>query len=529
MSTNNFQPEKKASDRDSLRGILKSTSKMSVGTLFSRILGYVRDVILAYLFGTGMKADVFFVAFRIPNLFRDFVGEGATNSAVVPVFAQYFEKEQRDDFWKLVSVVFTAALIGLSLITIVGMICAPVIIRIIAPGFMADPVKFDLAVMLTRMMFPYLIFIGLTAYSMGTLFTFRSFSIPAFTPCLLNIALIISAWLASQTMAEPIFGLAIGVLIGGILQFVTQLWALKRIGFSFSLPKSLMHPGAIKIGKLMMPRMLGSGVYQLSILADTFCASLTAIVGLGGISAIYYANRIIQLPMGLFSVALASAVLPSLSSFAAKNDTDSIKKTLIFSLENIFVIMCPITVMLMFFSTPIIQVLFERGEFNAYSTSVTAWALVGYSMGLFSFGAVKILVSAFHAMQDTKTPVKIAVVCLIVNITLNFILMYPFKIAGIALASAIASTLNFGILFMLMNKRIGSMNTDLIAFIVRVLIASIVAGCLAWGIWLALPGLGIFLKLIIVSVVVSLVYLGIGLMLKIAQIQKVWSWIFKKS
>ncbi len=377
MSTDKSYGSEEVSDygSDSPRSIIKSMSVLSVGTLSSRLLGFLRDVILAKLLGTGIRADAFFVALKIPNLFRDFVGEGATNSAVVPVFAEYLHKEKKESFWRFVSVVLTLALIVLSVITILGILLAPVIVRMIAPGFMADTSKLLLTIRLTRIMFPYLVFIGLTAYSMGILFTFRSFLVPAFSPCLLNISVIVSALIASRTMEEPVFGLAIGVLVGGVLQLAVQVKPLLKIGMKFKKPETLRHPGAIQIGKLLIPRMIGSGVYQLTVLIDTFCASLAMIVGQGGISAIYYSNRIIQLPMGIFSIALASAILPSLSRLAHKKDMEAIKKTIIFALENIFFVMAPTMVMLLLFSRPIIRILFQRGEFTAYSTGITSFAL----------------------------------------------------------------------------------------------------------------------------------------------------------
>ncbi|HQP10414.1 MAG TPA: murein biosynthesis integral membrane protein MurJ, partial [Candidatus Omnitrophota bacterium] len=361
---------------DSARAIIKSTSLLSVGTLSSRILGFLRDIILARMFGTGVRAEAFFVALRIPNLLRDFVGEGATNSAVVPVFSEYLHTKGQESFWKFFNVILVLFLIVLSAITLAGMLLAPVIVRIIAPGFMADPKTLALTVRLTQIMFPYLVFIGLTAYSMGILFTFRSFLAPAFSPCLLNIAIIFSALISSKTMQEPVFGLAIGVLIGGILQLAAHVYPLHRSGMRLKRPETLRHPGAAQIGKLLVPRMIGSGVYELNVLIDTFCASLAMIVGQGGISAIYYSNRIIQLPMGVFGISLASAVLPSLSALASKKDFASVKRTILFALENIFLVMMPVTVMLLIFARPVIRVLFERGEFTAYSTDITSLALV---------------------------------------------------------------------------------------------------------------------------------------------------------
>lgn len=521
-------PEKaKGKGADSHRSLIKSTSILSMGTLSSRILGFLRDIILAKLLGTGFKADAFFVALKIPNLFRDLVGEGATNAAVIPVLSEYHQKkdQSRDQFWTFVSLVLAFALMVLSLITILGIFLAPIIVRLIAPGFIAQPEKLMLTVSLTKLMFPYLVLIGLTSYSMGILYTYRSFVIPAFTPCLLNVAIIASAYISSRTMAEPVFGLAIGVLVGGAMQLLFQWPALKKTGFKFKWPRTFRHPGAKKIGKLLIPRMVGSGVYQLTVFIDTFCASLATIVGAGGISAIYYANRIIQFPMGIFSVAMASALLPSLSGLAHKKDTAAIRTTLMFFLENIFFVMCPTTIMLFLLSEPIIRVLFQRGEFGVYSTEITGMALMFYSIGLFSFGGIKILVTAFHALQDTKTPVKVAGLCLLINAVLNFVLMGPLKVGGIALASAIAGTVDFLILFYVMNRRLGGFNSALFKYFMWVTAASVLAGGIVYLAWQNIEIPNEFIKLIILGSSGFLVYGIISFFMNISQARRIWTWM----
>jgi len=326
-------------------------------------------------------------------------------------------------------------------------------------------------------------------------------------------------------MEEPVFGLAIGVLVGGVLQLAAQIKPLMNTGMRFQRPKTLRHPGAVQIGKLLIPRMFGSGVYQLTVLIDTFCASLAMIVGQGGISAIYYANRIIQFPMGIFSIALASAVLPFLSGLANKKDIESIKKTVIFSLENIFFVMCPTTVILLLFSTPIIRILFQRGEFGVYSTGITASTLSFYALGLFSFGGIKILVTAFYALQDTKTPVKVAAICLAINAALNFILMVPLKVGGIALASAIAGTIDFLALFYIMNKRLGGLNSGLLNYFFKVATAGLITGIFAHIIWPHLLFSNEFINLALIGFMSASFYGLICLILKIEQAQKIWGWL----
>jgi putative peptidoglycan lipid II flippase len=271
--------------------------------------------------------------------------------------------------------------------------------------------------------------------------------------------------------------------------------------------------------------LFGAGVYQATVLLDTFCASLSSIVGPGGVSAIYYANRIIQLPMGVFSVALASAALPTLSGFVSTNDTEKFKKAVVFSLENIFFIMFPTTIITMLLSTPLIRVLFQRGQFDEYSTAITAGSLLFYCTGLFSFGAIKIMVTAFHAMQDTRTPVTVAGICLLINAVLNFVLMWPMKVSGIALASSVAATVDFMILFYVLEKKLGPLDSGLKTFILRILIATVMTGIcvyLGWHFW----PISEKIKLFVVGGLGFVVYGVICLWLRVEQAHKLSRWIF---
>jgi len=500
-------------------------SIISFGTLSSRVLGFIRDIILAKFLGTGIQADALFVAFRIPNLFRDFVGEGATNSAVVPVFSEYLVKEERERFWRFVSGVLVLAIFVLTALSILGVLLAPLIVRLIAPGFVENPEKLALTVSLTRILFPYLLFIGLTAYSMAVLFTFRRFTVPSFSPCLLNLAIIVSAVYSFWCMKDPVYGIAAGMLVGGFLQMAVQVRPLYRIGFKLQSPVSWRHPGIQQIWTLLIPRMVGAGVYQLMIFVDTFCASLASIVGAGGISAIYYSNRIIQLPMGVFSIALASAVLPTLSSLAAEQNTARLRQTIVFALENMFFIMIPVSVVTMILSRPMIHALFQRGEFDAYSTSITSSALLFYAIGLFAFGSIKVLVSAFHALQDTKTPVKVSAMCLAINATLNFVLMGPMKVAGIAFASSIAALINFSALLLVLERRINGIISNLWSFSVRVVFSSLVAGAVLQGLWPVLARLNEIIALAAGMLLSTVVYFVVALALKIPQACKILEWM----
>lgn len=451
----------------SKKSILKFTSILSVGTFCSRVLGFIRDMIFAQMLGTAAMADAFFVAFRIPNMLRDLVGEGATNSALVPVLSGYVDQKDPKKVNEFLSVVVSWAVLILGALTILGILFAPLIVRLIAPGFTADQEKLQTTINLTQIMFPYLIFIGLTAYSMGVLYTYHSFVAPAFSSCFLNIVLIISTILAGEHMGEAVYILAAGVLVGGIAQLVYQWIPLRKLGLRWQRPATLHHDGAKKMGKLLLPRLWGSAVYQSNVFVDTFCASLSSIVGAGGISAIYYSNRIIQFPLGIFGVALASASLPTLSGYAARNDIESLRSTILFSLKNILFLLLPSGVLAMILAVPIVRVVFERGQFDPYSTAITATALGYYAIGLWAFGGTKIIVSTFHALQDTRTPVKIAGIGLLLNVVLNFALMYPLKVGGIALASSLSGISSFLILFYLLNKKVGGLADEIGRFFIR--------------------------------------------------------------
>jgi len=436
MSTDNSKAPHKH------HALLKSGSIVACGVLASRVLGFVRDVILARFLGTGFLAEAFFVAQRIPNLLRDLVGEGAANAAIVPVLSEYARKKSREEWQECINAVLAWGVIVLGGITVLGILLAPLIVRLIAPGFANEPGQMHLTVNLTRIMFPYLILIALTAFQAGILYSLNAFFAPAFGPCLLNLAMILSAWVACLFSWDLAYTISVGVLIGGIWQFGAQWLALRRRGVHWKMPVSLNHEGARQIGRLLMPRLWGSAVYQLNIFVDTFCASLAVIVGAGGIAAIYYANRMIQFPLGVFGYALSSVTLPSLSKLAQEGNMILFRSTLFFALRKLMLVLIPAALLMIVFSHWIIHLVFQRGAFDAYSTHVTSQVMLYAALGLPFFGASRILVSAFYALQDTKTPVKAATVCLIVNVVLNVLLMFPLKVGGIALASSIAGAVN---------------------------------------------------------------------------------------
>lgn len=499
-----------------------------MGTFLSRVLGFVRDMIFASLMGTAAMADAFFVAFRIPNMLRDLVGEGATNSALVPTLSEYVEKKDPKQTNAFLSAVVAWALLILGGLTILGIIFAPLVVKAIAPGFGADEVKLQTTINLTRIMFPYLIFIGLTAYSMGVLYTYGSFLAPAFSSCFLNVVMIATTLIAAQYMDSAVYILAGGVLLGGIAQLVYQWIPLRKLGVRLEVPATLHHEGALKMGKLLVPRVWGSAIYQSNVFVDTFCASLSFIVGTGGISAIYYANRVIQFPLGIFGVALASASLPTLSGYAARKDMEGLRSTVIFALKNILFLLLPSGVLAMVLAVPIVRVVFERGLFDPYSTAITADALKYYGIGLASFGAMKITVSAFHALQDTRTPVKIATVGLALNIVLNFLLIYPLKVGGIALASSLSGTASFLLLLYLLHKKVGGIAGDVFQFLWRMIVPLAILALTAQQGFNTINIENGWIKIVVVATVAAVGFFGAACVFRVTPAIAIAGWVKAK-
>ena len=334
------------------KSIAKSAGIISIATLISRILGFVRDIIFAAFFGTGIYAQAFVVAFRIPNLLRDLIGEGATNSAVVPVLVEELSLSGKDAFWKLANILLNLLLVALTALTIIGFIFARPIVFAIAPGFVEDPLKFDITVALTKAIFPYLIFIGLTAYGMGVLNSIKHFTAPAYGTSLLNISMIACMFIWRQ----DVIGLAAGVLLGGIMQVAIQIPILLKSGIVFT-HKYFAHPQVRKILRLLLPRVFGSGVYQINVFVSTILASIGRIVGEGAVAALYFSNRIMQLPLAIFAIALAQAALPTLSGHVVNSQKQEFAKTINFLLRSVFFLLLPASAGLIVLSEPITRIL----------------------------------------------------------------------------------------------------------------------------------------------------------------------------
>jgi len=454
MSEPTAGPAVQTQVRDENHSVVKAAGLIGAATFSSRVLGFIRDMVLARLFGATPAADAFFVAYRVPNLLRELFAEGSMSSAFIPVFAEYHTLKSKRDAWELASAVFTTLLTLVTGITILGVIAAPGIVWLLAPGFHDDPEKLAMTTLLTRIMFPYLLFISLAALAMGVLNSLRAFAAPAFSPVFFNIFIIGCALFLSPTLAEPILGVAVGVVAGGAAQFAMQLPGLKVRGMLFGLVVAPGHPGVRRIGKLMIPSLLGLSVTQINITVSTILASFFA----GGPTYLFYGMRLIQFPLGIFGVALATAILPTLSAQSARGALDELRATVSFGLRMILFIILPAMLGLILLREPLVHLFFEHGSFTHADTIATATAVFCYAVGLWAFAGVRIIVAAFYSLQDTKTPAITAAIAVTANIAFSLMLMSPLGVSGLALATALAAMVNGGILVAVLNRRLGGVD-----------------------------------------------------------------------
>jgi putative peptidoglycan lipid II flippase len=420
-------------------------------TLVSRVLGLVRDVVFARYFGATIVMDAFIVANRIPNMLRRFFAEGAFSQGFVPVMAQYREKNNHREARQLVDAVAGTLGLGLFIITLIGVVAAPLLVVVVAPGFVGDDGRFDLATLMTRFTFPYLFFVSLTAFAGGILNTYGRFGAPAFTPVILNVVLIGSAIWLSPRLGEPGMALAYGVLLAGVAQLLFQIPFLAKI---HAIPRPVWRPkheGVRRIGKLMVPAIFGSSVAQVNVLVGGVIASM---LGVGKISLLYYSDRLMEFPLGLFSIALATVTLPHLSRQHATASVEGFSRTVDWSMKLVFLIATPAAVGLVVLAEPLVATIFYGGEFSALDVRMTALSLQAFSIGLIGFSLVKILAPAYFAREDTKTPVKVGLIALVVNFVLSVSLAwiltragYAGTHAGLALATSVAAVVNAWLLW----------------------------------------------------------------------------------
>lgn len=448
--------DERSAQSQTARGLLQSTAVVGGMTLLSRVLGLARDVVFARFFGAGLLMDAFFVAFKIPNIFRRFFAEGAFSQSFVPVFAEYDQQRERAQVRALADRV--AGTLGLVLFgfTLLGVLAAPALISIAGAGWLLNPdadsaAKFELAVAMLRFTFPYLFFVSLVALAGAILNTYGRFAAPAFAPVLLNVVLIVSAAFVAPNFAEPGLVLAAGVFVAGCVQLVFMLPALARVRM---LPRprwGWKDSGVRRIARLMLPAIFGSSVAQINILFDTLLASFLVT---GSISWLYYSDRLMEFPLGVFGIALATVILPNLSREYATASMDGFARMLDWALRIVVLIALPAAVGLFVLAGPALTTIFYGGRFGADDVAMATLSLMAYSLGLLGFTFVKVLAPGYFARQDTATPVRIGIIALLANMVLNVAFVVPWYVsgqpgahAGLALATACSAFLNAGLLY----------------------------------------------------------------------------------
>ena len=438
-------------------GLLRSTAVFSAMTLLSRIAGFVRDMVQAHLFGAGGIVDAFAVAYRIPNYLRRIFAEGSFASAFVPVLSELREKGDPAALKDFLDHVAGALCATVLVVSGLGMLAAPLVVALIAPGSLDDPAKFGLTADLLRIVFPYLALVSMTALAGAVLNSFQRFALPAVTPVLHNLAVIAAMLLLSPLLAVPVTALAWGVLAAGVLQLVLLWPAMGRLGLRPRLRLDLRHEGVRRVGRLMLPTLFSSSVAQLNLIVGTVFASLLVD---GSQSWLYYSDRLVEFPLGLFGVALATVILPHLSRRHAAEDAEGYANALDWGLRTVLLLAIPAALGLALLAEPLSVTMFERGEFSAADSRMTALSLVAMSLGIPGFMASKVLLSAFYARQDTRTPMRAAVATVLVNVALTAALVTPLWLgavpgahAGIALATGLAGLANAWLLWRALRRQ----------------------------------------------------------------------------
>ena len=430
--------------------LLKSLAAVSSMTMFSRVLGFARDAIVARIFGAGMATDAFFVAFKLPNLLRRIFAEGAFSQAFVPILAEYKSKQGEDATRVFVAYVSGLLTLALAVVTVAGMLAAPWVIMVTAPGFADTADKFTLTTQLLRITFPYILLISLASLAGAILNTWNRFSIPAFAPTFLNISMIGFALFAAPYFHPPVLALAWAVTVGGVLQLVYQLPHLKKIGMLVLPRVNFRDEGAMRVVKQMGPAILGVSVSQISLIINTIFASFLAS---GSVSWMYYADRLMEFPSGVLGVALGTILLPSLSKSFSSGNHDEYCRLMDWGLRLCFLLALPSAVALGILAKPLTVSLFQYGKFTAFDAAMTQRALVAYSVGLIGIIVVKVLAPGFYSRQDIKTPVKIAIVTLILTQVMNLAFIGPLKHAGLSLSIGLAACLNASLLYWQLRKQ----------------------------------------------------------------------------
>jgi putative peptidoglycan lipid II flippase len=466
-----MQPAETASKSADSRheSLVRSAGVVSASVFLSRITGLIREIAMARLFGAGQVYDAFLLGFRIPNLTRDLFAEGALSSAFVPIFTKYLSTKGKTEAAELSNLVATALLIVVGILCLLGMIFSPALVRLLAPGFADVPGKFELAVKLTRIMFPFLLMVALAALAMGVLNACNQFGVPATSSTFFNIGslgfgLALGFLIGPRVGVSPIEGMAYGVVFGGALQMLWQVPSLVRSGFAFRPRVNLSHPGLRNILQLMGPAIVGNASVQVNVMVNTnFASSITDSAGHvinGPVSWLGYAFRFMQLPLGLFGVAIASATLPSVSRSAAAGNMAEFRETLGRSLGMIFLLTIPSSVGLCVLGDSMIAAVYQGGRFRAYDTHQTALALSCYAIGLAGYAAIKVLAPAFYALNDARTPMLVSLASILVNVAAasSMVKLAGLGHAGLALSTSLVALFGSVVLFELIRRRVGRLD-----------------------------------------------------------------------
>ncbi|TBL99579.1 murein biosynthesis integral membrane protein MurJ [Hafnia paralvei] len=465
--------------------LLKSLAAVSSMTMFSRVLGFARDALVARIFGAGVATDAFFVAFKLPNLLRRIFAEGAFSQAFVPILAEYKSQQGEEATRTFVAYVSGMLTLVLALVTVLGMIAAPWVIWATSPGFLRDPDKFELTASLLRITFPYILLISLASLAGAVLNTWNRFSVPAFAPTFLNLSMIGFSLFAAPYFNPPIMALAWAVTVGGVLQLAYQLPHLKKIGM-LVLPRiNLRDAGVWRVMRLMGPAIIGVSVSQISLIINTIFASFLVS---GSVSWMYYADRMMEFPSGVLGVALGTILLPSLAKSVSSGRLDDYSRLMDWGLRLCFVLALPSTVALGILSKPLISSLFQYGQFTAFDTEMTQRALIAYSVGLMGIILVKVLAPGFYSHQNIRTPVKIAIASLIMTQLMNLAFIGPFKHAGLSLSIGLAACLNAGLLYWQLRKqKMYIPQTGWVLFLTKLVIAVVVMAAVLIGMMWFMP------------------------------------------
>ena len=508
------------------KSLASSAGTVSAATAFSRILGLVREQVVAFFFGAGMATDAFVAAFRIPNLLRDLFAEGALSSAFVPVFKERIIKNGHAEAFRLANLTISALLLIVGGVVALGIITTPAIVYATAKGFTSDPVKFMLTVNLTRIMFIYLLMVSISAVIMGILNSVGRFGVPALSPALFNIGMILAPLLLNEYFDMPIYTLALGVIVGGIGQLVFQLPSLYRIGFRFRFILDFADAGIKRIIRLISPMILGLSASRLNILISTLLASLLAE---GAMSYLNYAYRLMHFPLGVFGVAVGTVTLPKVSDDAARNDMNKLVKTFREAIGLTMFLVIPSAIYLAGYGEDLVRLIYQRGAFGPEATAETARALYFYSIGLVGFAGVRVAAPVFYALDDARRPMFYSILSVAANIVLNFAFIPLWGFAGLAAANSVAGLLNLFLLVGNMRKKISGINYLYILIpTIKIILGSIAALLIikAINIDYFISSGNIIGKILTVGIQVvgmSLIYIVLMWLLKVDEVKKILS------